>query len=104
MSARFHGALLAAYVEQASIGQEDWQQLEGHLKLARELGAEVHCLKHGDFVEAILTFAREQRVTQLFVGHSMRDQGRWLWRGPIDRLIDGAGDLRMRLFPHPGER
>ncbi len=103
-AARFHGALLAAYVEQASLGQQDRQQLEAHLTLARELGAEVHCLKHGDFVEAILTFAREQRVTQLFVGHSLRDQGRWLWRGPVDRLIDAAENFDVRLFPHPGGR
>jgi two-component system sensor histidine kinase KdpD len=100
-AARFHGALLAAYVEQENLGPKDRQQLEAHLALARELGAEVHCLKDGDFVKAVLTFAREQRVTQLFVGHSLRDRGR-LWRGPIDRLIDGAESFDVRLFPHAG--
>lgn len=102
-AARFHGALLAAYVEQESLSPLDRQQLNGHLELARELGAEVHCLKHDDFVEAILTFAREQRVTQIFVGHSLKGR-RWLWRGPIDRLIDAAENFDVRLFPHPGDR
>jgi two-component system sensor histidine kinase KdpD len=103
-ASRFHGALLAAYVEQESLNPQDRQQLEEHLALARELGAEVHCLKHGDFVEAILGFAREQRITQLFVGHSLRDQHRGLWRGPVDRLIDAAESFDVRLFPHPGDR
>jgi two-component system sensor histidine kinase KdpD len=103
-AARFHGALLAAYVEQDNLSPQDRQNLEGHLSLARELCAEVHCLKSSDFVQAILTFAREQRVTQIFVGHSMRDQSRWWWRGPIDRLIDAAENFDVRLFPHPGER
>ncbi len=103
-SARFHGALLAAYVEQPGLSSEDQKNLDTYLSLARELGAEVHSLKSGDFVEAILTFAREQRVTQIFVGHSLRDQSRWLWRGPIDRLIDGAENFDVRLFPHPGEQ
>lgn len=101
-SARFHGALLAAYVQQDHLNAKDRQNLESHLTLARELGAEIHCLKGTDFVDAILQFAREQRITQLFVGHSLRDRG-WLGRSPIDRLIDAADHFDVRLFPHPGE-
>ena len=70
---RFHGALLAAYVEQAELAAADRSQLERNMALAREMGAEIHCLTGTDFVSAILDFAREQRVTQLFIGHSMRD-------------------------------
>ena len=101
---RFHGALLAAYVEQEGLRAEDRQRLESHLALARQLGAEVHCLQHGDFVQGILDFAREHRVTQLFVGHSLRDQRRWFWRGPIARLIDAAESFDVRLFPHSGDQ
>jgi two-component system sensor histidine kinase KdpD len=98
---RFHGALLAAYVSQPNLRPEDRDALAKHLALARELGAEVHCLKGTDFVEAILAFAHEQRITQLFVGHSFGDRGSVLKRGPIDRLIDAAEDFDVRLFPHP---
>jgi len=101
-AARFHGALLAAYVEQDNLSSKDREQLQAHLALARELGAEMHCLKSSDFVQAILDFAREQRITQLFVGHSFRER-HWPWRGPIDRLIDAAENFDVRLFPHPGE-
>jgi two-component system sensor histidine kinase KdpD len=97
---RFHGALLAVYVEQEGLRRDDRERLEANLALARELGAEVHRLEGTDFVEAILDFAREQRVTQLFLGHTNREQRIWFWRSPIDRLIEGADDFDVRLFPH----
>jgi two-component system, OmpR family, sensor histidine kinase KdpD len=97
---RFHGALLAVYVEQAGLSADARKQLESHLNLARELGAEVHCLSGDDFVDAILEFAREQRVTQLFLGHTGRQKHWWQRRNSIDRLIDAAETFDVRLFPH----
>jgi two-component system sensor histidine kinase KdpD len=97
---RFHGALLAAYVEQQGLRPQDREKLESHLALARELGAEVHCLKASGFVEGILAFAREQHITQVFLGHTLRDQSRWFLRSPIDKLIEEAADFDLRLFPH----
>jgi two-component system sensor histidine kinase KdpD len=100
---RFHGALLVAYVEQADLPPEDRVRLDHHLALARDLGAEVHCLRGEDFVSTILEFAREQRVTQLFLGHTGRSPQMRFVRGPIDRLIDAADDFDVRLFPHREE-
>jgi two-component system sensor histidine kinase KdpD len=97
---RFHGALLAAYVEQVDLNGEDRSLLEGNMALARQMGAEIHCLHGQDFVSAILGFAREQRITQLFIGHSMRDGRKPFWRGPVDRLIDAADEFDVRIFPH----
>ena len=91
---RFHGALLAVYMEQSGLDPADSERLAQHLALAREMGADVHSLKPGDFVDAILAFAHEQRITQLFLGHSLRA------RSPIERLIDAAEDFDVRLFPH----
>ena len=91
---RFHGALLAAYVEQPGLGEADRARLAEHLALAREMGAEVHRLKGGDFVDTLLGFAHEQRITQLFLGRSQRD------RSPVEKLIDRAEDFDVRLFPH----
>jgi two-component system sensor histidine kinase KdpD len=101
---RFHGALLVAYVEQAVVRPPDRDRLEKNLALAREMGAEVHCLQGADFVEAILGLAREQRVTQLFLGHTGSPGRSWLARSPIDRLIDGAEGFDVRLFPHEGSQ
>jgi two-component system, OmpR family, sensor histidine kinase KdpD len=97
---RFHGALLVAYVEQPELRPEDQARLDAHLAQARELGAEIHCLKGEDFVSTIVDFAHEQRITQLFLGHSGRSERHWFARGPIDRLIDAAEDFDVRLFPH----
>jgi two-component system sensor histidine kinase KdpD len=97
---RFHGALLVVYVEQPNLRPEDRARLDSHLALARQLGAEVHCLQGADFVASILALAREQRVTQLFLGHSRREQRMGFARGPVDRIIDAAEDFDIRLFPH----
>jgi two-component system sensor histidine kinase KdpD len=91
---RFHGALLVAYVEQPALDDADHARLDGYLDLAREMGAEVHCMKGGDFADTLLEFAHEQRITQLFLGHSQRD------RSPVEKLIDAAEDFDVRLFPH----
>ena len=98
---RFHGALLAAHVEQAGLSQQDQKLLSEKLEAAREAGAELHTLKAGDFVDAVLELARSQRVTQIFIGHSLRRRG-WLARSPIDRLIDAADSFDVRVFPHRG--
>jgi K+-sensing histidine kinase KdpD len=80
-------------VEQGELGANDRARLDENLALARDMGAAVHCLKGGDFVATLVDFARAQRVTQIFIGHS---QGA---RGPIDRLIDAAEDFDVRIFP-----
>jgi two-component system, OmpR family, sensor histidine kinase KdpD len=101
---RFHGALLVAYVEQTDLRTPDRERLDKNLALAREMGAEVHCLHGADFVDAILDFAREQRITQLFLGHTGNPARSWLARSPMDRLIDGAEGFDVRLFPHGESR
>lgn len=98
---RFHGALFAAYVEQPGLRAEDRARLEEHLALARELGAEVHSLRGSDFVESILDFANEQRITQLFLGHTGQERRFWFSRSPIDRVIEAAENFDVRLFPRP---
>jgi two-component system sensor histidine kinase KdpD len=97
---RFHGALLAAYVEQPELRSADRSRLDRNMALARQMGAEIHCLHGQDFVAAILDFARDQRITQLFIGHSMRDGRHSFWRSPVDRLIDAADEFDVRIFPH----
>lgn len=98
---RFHGALLAAHVEQTDLSPEDQKLLAAQLESARAAGAELHTLKAGDFVGALLDLAREQRVTQVFIGHSLRRRGFFV-RTPVDRLIDAADSFDVRVFPHRG--
>ena len=53
-----------------------------------------------DPVKTILTYARGQGITQIFVGHNLRRTWRArLFGTPLDRLIRGAGDIDVRVFP-----
>ncbi len=98
---RFHGDLFVAYVEQAKLRPSDQTAIERSLALAREAGACVEVLQDEDPIEAIVHFARERRITQIIVGHSMRRS--WWARfigGPLDRLIRAAEGMDVHVFPH----
>ena len=98
---RFHGDLLVCYVKQSDLSPNDQEMLHANLALARELDAEVHVLEGLDPIAAIMQFAREQRITQIFVGHSAPDRWKEMWsRSPVDRLIEAADDIDLRIFPH----
>lgn len=98
---RFHGDLMVAYVRQPEISPADQTALDQNLDIARAANGRIEILDGDDPIEAILRFAREHGVTQIFVGHSMRE--RWWERftgTPLDRLIDGSDDIDVRVFPH----
>jgi two-component system sensor histidine kinase KdpD len=98
---RFHGELFVAYVRQAKLSAEDEIALEKNLAIARELGATIRVLEgQRDPVKPLITFARETGITQIFIGHSMR-KGWWheLRGNPVERLIDLAEGIDVRVFP-----
>ncbi|HEV2199208.1 MAG TPA: universal stress protein [Bryobacteraceae bacterium] len=98
---RFHGELIVAYVRQPDLRPEDQAALDGHLAVARAARAQIEILDGDEAVEAILDFARERGVTQIFVGHSL--QKGWLRRlrgSHVDRIIRGADGMDVRVFPH----
>ena len=98
---RFHGDLTVAYVSQPEISADDQAALDRNLAMARDAQAHVELLDGEDPVDTILDFARERGITQIFVGHSAREK--WWQRligTPLDRLIRGANDIDVRVFPH----
>jgi two-component system sensor histidine kinase KdpD len=98
---RFHGDLTVAYVRQAEISADDQSALERNLAIARDAQAHIEILDGEDPVETILQYARQHGITQVFVGHSTQE--RWWERytgTPLDRLIRGANDIDVRVFPH----
>jgi two-component system, OmpR family, sensor histidine kinase KdpD len=83
------------------LSPKDQETMDSNLALARELEADVQVLEGPDPIAAIMQFAREQRVTQIFVGHSAPDRWKEMWSGsPVDRLIQAADDIDLRIFPH----
>ena len=97
---RFHGDLLVAYVRQADLSPEDQDALDRNLEIARDLNASIHVLEGHDPVKALIEFARQNGITQIFIGHSQR-RGWWqqLRGNPVDRLIDLAEGIDVRVFP-----
>jgi two-component system sensor histidine kinase KdpD len=97
---RFHSDLLVAYVRQAGLPAQDQAALDKNLGIARELGARIHVLDGRDPVRALIDFARKNGITQIFIGHSQR-RGWWheLRGNPVERLIDLAEGIDVRVFP-----
>jgi len=101
---RFHGDLYVVYVQQSDLSPGDQAVLDQNLVCAKEARAHVEVLQGEDAVEAILHFASEHRITQIFVGHSQQTgHGRgWLsrWRvNPVERFIMEAEGIDVRIFP-----
>ncbi len=97
---RFHGELHIVYVRQPHLSSADRARIGSFLDLAKQAGAEVQVLEGDDPVAAILGYARQKKITQIFVGHSKR--GDWLsrfWLGPLDQLLRGAEHMDVRIFP-----
>ncbi len=98
---RFHGDLTVAYVRQAEMSAGDQEALERNLAIARAANARIEILDGQDPIETLLSYAHEHGVTQLFVGHSTHEQWWERFTGtPLDRLIRGAKDIDVRVFPH----
>jgi len=98
---RFHGELFVAYVRQPNLSSEDQAALEKNLAIAREFNATITVLdSHRDPVRALIAFAREMGITQIFIGHTMR-KGWWnsLHGSPVERLIELAQGIDVRVFP-----
>jgi two-component system sensor histidine kinase KdpD len=97
---RFHGELFVAYVRQREISPHDQAALERNLAIARDLNADIQVLEGHDPVRALMKFAREKGITQIFIGHSLR-RGWWprLRGNPVERLIDLAEGIDVRVFP-----
>jgi two-component system sensor histidine kinase KdpD len=97
---RFQGEFYVVNVQQPALSKEDRAILQQNLDSARQLGAEVEVLNALNAMDAILKFARQKRITQIFVGHSRREGGwRRLWGNSIERLIRSAEEIDVVIYP-----
>jgi two-component system sensor histidine kinase KdpD len=96
---RFHGQMIVVYVNQGELPRAEEETLQENLDYARKLGAEVHVLEGGEAIGRILQFAHEERITQLFIGHTQRKRWAFWKENPVDRLIRAAEGIDVRVFP-----
>src|SRR5215470_17100185 len=99
-ASRFHCELLAVYVRHQDLPEKDRKSLEEGLAKAREAGAHVEVLEGEDPIESIVKYARSHGVTQIFVGHSAKnDWGTRMFGSPVSRLVRAARGIDVRVFP-----
>ena len=97
---RFRGELYVVNVRRGERSSKVEPLLQENLQLARKLGAQVEVLKEEQWTAAVLRFAREHRITQIFIHHSRNE--RWserLFGSGVDRLIQAAEGIDVRVFP-----
>ena len=91
--------LLAVSVKTRELNRADEEDIQQNLEYARKLGAEVHILEGADAMAEIIRFAREQRITQIFVGHTKQSPWKVWAASPVNRLIEAAEGMDVRVFP-----
>lgn len=97
---RFRGELYVVNVRHGQPSSKVESVLQENLLLARTLGAEVAVLEEEEWTAAVLSFALEHRITQIFIHHSRNE--RWserLFGSGVDRLIQAAEGIDVRVFP-----
>lgn len=83
------------------ITEKDAATLEGHFKLAKQLGAEVVNLTGKSISRELSQFATERYITQIIIGHSTRTKLQTLLRGStVTRLLKLTKDIEVHIIPN----
>jgi two-component system sensor histidine kinase KdpD len=98
---RFQGELYAIYVCEPGRSKRERVTIRRYFDAAKKVGASTEILESDDPIAAIVDYAREKRITQIFIGHSSHDTWRdHLFGDPVLRLIRAAEGIDVRVFPH----
>lgn len=98
---RFHGELIVARLIHADWSVAQKRMMDIALSLAREKAAEIVELNGENAAAALLRFAHERSITQIFVSHKVRESW-WerLFGTDLDKLIRSAEGMDVRVFPY----
>jgi two-component system, OmpR family, sensor histidine kinase KdpD len=95
---RTQGDLLVVHVS-AGEGEPDPQWIEDTRRLTQDVGGEFQVLQAEDPVEAVLSFAYQQHVTQILVGESLRSRWQEILRGSfVTQLIRKASNIDVHVI------
>jgi two-component system, OmpR family, sensor histidine kinase KdpD len=97
---QLHGELIAIYVVQPKLTEEDRLANERNAAIATAQDARLDVLEGRDPVATISEYARRHGITQMFVGHTLTRTWTARLRGtPLDRLVREAEGMDVRVFP-----
>ena len=98
---RFQGELYAVYVCEPGRSKRERATIRRYFDAAKKAGAATEVLESNDPISAIVEYARQKRITQIFIGHSAQNTWRDHFFGdPVLRLIRAAEGIDVRVFPH----
>jgi len=98
---RFQGELYTVYVCEPGRSKRDRVMIRKYFDAAQKAGAATEILESDDPISAIVEYAREKRITQIFIGHSTHNTWRdRVFGDPVLRLIREAEGIDVRVFPH----
>lgn len=81
--------------------KKDTEILEGHYKLAKQLGAELVTLTGKSISAALANFATEKHITQIVIGHSKRTKWQKILRGStVTKLLNQTKDIEVHVIPN----
>ena len=97
-----HADCLGVYVGEAAdlrhLNDEERDRLQRHLSFAQALQIETRILEGPDLAETLVRFARQQRVTQIFI---LRQKDRtlrsWLTEGLVQQIVNLAQDMQVTV-------
>jgi two-component system sensor histidine kinase KdpD len=97
-----HADCLGVYVGEAAdlrhLDDEERDRLQRHLSFAQALQIETRVLEGPDLAETLVTFARQQRVTQIFILRQKdRTLRRWLTEGLVQQIVNLAQDMQVSV-------
>jgi two-component system, OmpR family, sensor histidine kinase KdpD len=82
-------------------GPRERVTIRKYFDAAKKAGASTEVLESDDPISAIVDFARQKRITQIFIGHSAHNSWRErVFGDPVLRLIRAAEGIDVRIFPH----
>lgn len=85
--------------------QKSNDMIRDHLRLAKELGAEVIHSYHSDPAEGILSILKEKRIQRLVIGGSGKRSILSFWKRSIaERIVSLVQDVEVTVFPTPPEQ
>jgi two-component system sensor histidine kinase KdpD len=93
---------LAVYVSKTPgrhhLTEADRKNLQRHLRFARGLRIETRILEGEDLAQTLVTFARQQKITQIFLTRQRETTFRsWFAEGLVQRIVNLAQDMQVTI-------
>jgi two-component system sensor histidine kinase KdpD len=80
------------------LGEEHRGKLQRHLSFAQALQIETRVLAGDDLAETLVTFARQQKVTQIFIPRQKeRTLRTWFTEGLVQQIVNLAQDMQVTV-------